>query len=201
MTRGGKKQSSQGAERRCVATGESFDASKLLRFVVGPDGALVPDLSRKLPGRGIWVQASRKHVQKAAKKGLFARAARATISVPDNLADLIEELLATRLVQALAITRKAGLAVCGFEKVKSNLSSESAELLFQASDGSGASKSKLRPPKGPESLFECLDSQELGLAFGRDHVIHAALTAGGATERVRLVAQALSGFRTASADV
>lgn len=195
MTRGGSKKTDTGAERRCIASGESFDKSQLMRFVVGPEGDIVPDLRRKLPGRGIWVRAGRKYVEKAASKGLFARAARASVKVPDNLGDLIEGLLATKLVASMSMSRKAGLAVCGFEKVKSTLVSESAELLFQASDGSKATKTKLRPPKGPESRFECLNSAELGLAFGRDHVIHAALAAGGVTEQVRFEARSLSGFR------
>jgi len=166
-----------------------------MRFVVGPDATVVPDLKRKLPGRGIWVQARREHVEKAAKKGLFSRAAKTAVKAPDGLGDLIEGLLATKLVQTLSLSRKAGLAVCGFEKVKSCLVSESARLLFQANDGSDAGKSKLRPPHGPDSLFECLNSQELGLAFGRDHVIHAALVAGGVTEQARCEAIQLSGFR------
>lgn len=195
MTRGGTKKTSEAPERRCIASGETRDKGDLLRFVVGPDQAIVPDLKGSLPGRGVWVTATRASVDKASKKGLFSRAAKTAVKVPDGLSDLIEQLTATKLVQSLSLARKAGLAVCGFEKVKSALVSESADLLIQASDGSRPMKSKLRAPNGPESLIECLNSQELGLAFSRDHVIHAALMAGGVTPRVRAEAKLLSGFR------
>jgi len=135
MTRGGTKRAKDSAERRCIATGETLDKAHLMRFVVGPEGEIVPDLQRRLPGRGIWVRAQRQHVDKAAAKGLFSRAAKAAVKVPENLSDLIEELLGTRLINSLSLSRKAGVAVCGFEKVKAILVSESAEILFQASDG------------------------------------------------------------------
>src|SRR6476469_2225779 len=103
-------------ERRAIETREVRDEAGLIRFVAGPDGAVVPDLARKLPGRGLWVAADRASVETAAKKGLFARAAKAKLSASPDLADQVEQLLRTRLLSALGLARKAGELVNGFEK-------------------------------------------------------------------------------------
>src|SRR3954451_12317865 len=95
-------------ERRDIVTGEVMDEARLIRFVAGPDGAVVPDLARKLPGRGLWVAADRASVETAAKKGLFARAAKAKIQAPPGLADLVESLLKRRLLAGLGLMRRAG---------------------------------------------------------------------------------------------
>jgi predicted RNA-binding protein YlxR (DUF448 family) len=92
-----------------------MDEARLVRFVAGPDGVVVPDLARKLPGRGIWVAATREAVQAAAKKGLFARAAKARLVAPPDLADQVETLLHGRLLSALGLARKAGDLTFGFE--------------------------------------------------------------------------------------
>src|SRR5689334_17212106 len=95
-------------ERRDIVTGEVRDEAGLIRFVAGPDGAVVPDLARKLPGRGLWVAADRASVETAAKKGLFARAAKAKVTAPADLADLVESLLKRRLLSALGLARRGG---------------------------------------------------------------------------------------------
>lgn len=97
MSRGGRdKDRADGPERRCIATGETQPASGLIRFVIGPDNQVVPDLAGKLPGRGIWVASDKAALEKAAGKGLFARAARAPVTVPDDLPNLVEQMLARR---------------------------------------------------------------------------------------------------------
>ncbi len=171
----------------------------LIRFVVGPDGQIVPDLAGKLPGRGIWVAADRAVMDRAAK-GMFARAAKQPVTVADGLSDLIEAGLARRLVDHVSLARKAGRAVCGFEKVKGWLSEGRAKVLLQASDGSDRGKGKLWTPTGGR-WFGCLTSAELGLAFGRDSVIHAALAAGGLATRVVEEAAKLTGFRLADGGI
>ena len=155
----------------------------------------MPDILEKLPGRGIWVAAERAALVTAVGKGLFARSAKRSVNVSDTLVDDVEGLLAKRLIDGISMARKAGSAVAGFEKVKDWLGREEARILFQASDGSERGKSKLYPPGGKGSFFEVLTASELGLSFGRERVIHAALGFGGLTERIREDAIRLSGVR------
>jgi uncharacterized protein len=196
MTRGGRPNTrAEGPERRCIATGEVQPRHGLIRFVVGPDSELVPDLREKLPGRGIWVAADRAALDKAVAKNLFARAARQPVVVPEGLADRIEAAMAGRVVELISLARKAGAAVTGYEKVKDWLVKDQAEVLIQASDGSERGKTKLRPPGKDGRFIGCLTARELGLAFGRENVIHGALAAGGLTARVVEEAAKLSGLR------
>lgn len=156
---------------------------------------IVPDILGRLPGRGVWVKADRAAMEKAIKKRLFSRGAKAQVQMPDDLLDQVERLMLGRVTSLLALARKAGDAIAGYEKVKGSLMIESATVLIQASDGSERGKSKLRPPEGEHSFIGCLTANELGLAFGRDHVIHAALTAGGLTTRIVEDAARLAGLR------
>ena len=195
MTRGGREKLRDDPERRCIVTGERQPKPGLVRFCVGPDGTVVPDVLNRLPGRGFYVTADRAALDRAAQKGLFARAARQPVKVPEALADLVEAQLLRRVVDLLALARKAGEAVTGYEKVKDWLIKGQASALLQASDGSESGKAKLRPPHGPDSLIGCLDAGELGLAFGRERAIHAALAAGGLSDRVVEEAARLAGLR------
>jgi hypothetical protein len=197
MTRGGKDKDSDGPERKCIATGTAQPKAGMIRFVVGPDGVIVPDLLGKLPGRGIHVAADRSALDKAVAKGLFSRAARTQVGVPVDLADQVTAGLARRVVDLIALARKAGVAVAGLEKVKDWLEKDRAAVLIQAFDGSERERTRLRPPDGPDSLITCLSAQELGLAFARERAIHAALGAGGLTARVVEEAARLAGLRKA----
>lgn len=194
MTRGGQTKTQDESERRCIATGDSEPKSGLIRFAVGPDGQVVPDLLERLPGRGIWVSADREALETAVKKNLFARAAKAPVTVPENLVADVEAGLVKRVIELISLARKAGLALTGFEKVKDSLAKGEARVLIQASDGSGRGKDKLFTPEGGR-FFGCLTASEIGLAFGRDYAIHAALAAGGLTTRVVEEAARLSGLR------
>jgi len=195
MSRGGvSKDRSDGPDRKCIATGEVQPKYGLIRFAVGPDGQVVPDVLEKLPGRGIWVAADRAALEKAVAKNLFAKAVRQPVQVPDGLADQVEALIARRVVDLLSLSRKSGRAVAGYEKVKDWLAKEEAEVLVQAVDGSGRGKSKLSTPHFG-TYIGWLTADELGLAFGRETVIHAALASGGLTSRVVEEAQRLRGLR------
>ena len=200
MPRGGTAKQRGEPERRCIATGDSQPKRGLIRFAVSPDGKIIPDILEKLPGRGIWVSAERDALQTAARKGLFKRAARQDVGVSEHLVDEVEALLAKRLIDGISMARKAGKAVAGFEKVKDWLGREEARILFQATDGSERGKSKLYAPGGRGSFFEVLTASELGLSFGRERVIHAALGFGGLTERIREDAIRLSGVRELNGD-
>lgn len=195
MTRGGREKEQDDPERKCIATGESQPKTGLVRFCIGPDNQVVPDILGRLPGRGIYVAADRAAITKAATKGLFSRAARQPVKSPEGLADLVEALLARRVVDLISMCRKANAAVMGYEKVKDWLASGKARVLVQASDGSERGKTKLRPPEGERGFIGLLTAGEMGLAFGRERAIHAALGAGGLTTRVVEEAARLSGLR------
>ncbi len=199
MTRGGRIKDQDGPERRCIVTGEVQGKHGLIRFVVGPDLRIYPDIEARLPGRGIWVVATRAALTRAAGKGLFARAAKQAVVVPPGLVDEVEALLLRRTLDLISLARKAGEAVAGYEKVKDWLTKDYAKVLIQATDGSERGKSKLHPPDpaadGKATFIGCLTALELGLAFGREHVIHCALAAGGLSARVVEEAARLSGIR------
>lgn len=169
--------------------------ARLLRFVVGPGDQVVPDLAARLPGRGIYVTADRDILRRAVEKGAFARAARRKVQAGPDLPGDVERLLARQVVDLVALARKAGQALAGREKVRDALVSGEAALLMQASDGSAREMAALRPPGGPESRITCLSGHELGMAFGRDRVIHAAVLAGGLSERIKDETLRLDGLR------
>ena len=183
MGRGGRTKDRDVSERRCIVTGETAPKAGLIRFVIGPDNMVYPDVLEKLPGRGMWVTASRDALDKAGK-GQFSKSAKQAVNVPIGLTDEVERQLARRVVDLIALARKAGSAVCGFEKVKGWVSGgERVRALLQASDGSERGKTKLWTPEGAR-YFGCLTAQELGLAFGRGEVVHGALASGRLSDRV-----------------
>lgn len=195
MGRGGASNDrSDGAERKCIATGEVQPKHGLIRFVVGPDNQVYPDILGKLPGRGIYVAADRAALELAIKKKAFSRSAKQPVALPDGLVDEVEQQLARRVVELISLQRKAGKAVAGYEKVKGWLQTEEAEVLIQAVDGSGRGKSKLSTPHYGHYIG-WLTADELGLAFGRQTVIHGALASGGLTQRVVEEAGRLKGVR------
>lgn len=195
MPRGGQQKNRERSERRCIATGESGARRGLIRFVVAPDATLVPDLSEKLPGRGLWVSSERSALEHSVAKKLFSKAARMQVIVPEGLLALLEDLLVKHLQQALALARKAGLATAGFTLTETRLRQGPVAALIEASDGSARQLSKLRGLSGSATVINALTGAELGVAFGRDHVIHGALTAGGVTDRVLRESQRLTGLR------
>ncbi|MGL6209851.1 MAG: RNA-binding protein [Paracoccaceae bacterium] len=195
MTRGGKDDQQDDPERKCIVTGDSGPKSGLIRFCVGPEGDVVPDILGKLPGRGFYVSADRGALTKAATKNLFSRAARQQVKVPADLVETVEYLLMRRVTDLLSMARKASGAVMGYEKCKDWLAKGKGVVLVQASDGSERGKTTLRAPGGPETLITCLTAQEMGLSFGRERAIHAALAAGGLTARVVEEAARLAGLR------
>ena len=195
VTRGGRAKERDDPERKCLVTGEVQPKRGLVRFALSPEDVVVPDVAGKLPGRGMWLSADRAVMEQAVQRNAFARAARRPVTAPPTLADDVEALLARRVIEAISLARKAGDAVAGFEKVKDWLAKEQAKILLQASDGSGRGKDKLHSPPGKGSFIGILTSSELGMAFGRERVIHAALAAGGLTTRVVEDAGRLSGLR------
>lgn len=172
----------------------------LIRFVVGPDGRVHPDVAERLPGRGLWTLARRDIVARAVKKRLFGRAARAAVGVDEDLDQRVEALLARRAIDLIGLARRAGLAVCGFAKVEAALAAGRVAVLIAASDGStdGRGKLRMRAPRLP--LVETLTSAELGSAFGREGAVHAVLGPGPLAEAFLAAAGRLAGFRSTLAD-
>lgn len=200
MTRGGALKTRTGPQRRCIATGESGPTDRLIRFLLGPGGEVVPDLAGKLPGRGVWLTAERALVERAVRKRLFARAFRAEVTVPGDLADRLEAMLAQRLIGLIGLARKAGQAVAGFEKVRERLAEGRVGALVEAVDGAPDGKGKLARLAGDVPVVEVLTGRELGLAFGRDFAIHAALDRGGFADRAIAEALRLGGLRATESE-
>ena len=176
-----------------------MDEARLIRFVIGPEGNAVPDLARKLPGRGVWVASDRASVETAARKGLFSRAAKAKVSAPADLADQVAEMLQRRLLLGLGLARKAGELATGFEKVVGLLKGGKAAVLIEALDGSADGRGKvlvaMRKSPSPPLLIGLYTSDELGLALGGENVVHSACLAGRTADRWTFDARRLSGFR------
>jgi predicted RNA-binding protein YlxR (DUF448 family) len=186
-------------ERRDLVTGEVMAEERLIRFVAGPDGAVVPDLARKLPGRGMWVAADRASVEAAAKKGLFSRSAKAKLTAGPGLADQVDMLLRRRVLDGLGLAKRAGDLISGFEKVAAALGAGRVAWLVEASDGRPDGRRKIltaayKSPK-PAQLIGIYDATELGLALGGENVIHTAFLAGRGADRWTSDVLRLSGFR------
>ena len=186
-------------ERRDIVSGQVMDEAALVRFVAGPGGLVVPDLARKLPGRGLWVAADRVSVETAVKKGAFSRAAKAKLAASADLADQVESLLRRRLLDGLGLAKRAGELISGFEKVASTLNAGKAAWLIEASDGAADGRRKIlnvarKSPKPPQ-LCGLFDAEELGLALGAENVIHTAFLAGRGADRWTNDVRRLSGFR------
>jgi len=189
----------KGTSRKCIASGEVKDKSALLRFVLTPDNMIVADVLEKLPGKGIWVSCDKMLLEKTVREGLFAGAVCKPITVPAMILDDVEKMLSNRVISLLSLARKSGCAVAGYEKVKDWLSKGVVSVLVQAQDGSERGKSKLSTPRGG-TFIGWLKTSELGLAFGRQTVIHCALASGGITQRVVHEAQRLKGLRPVKGD-
>ncbi len=186
-------------ERRCIVTGEVLPEERLVRFVAGPDGVVVPDIARKLPGRGLWVEARRGVVEQAVRKGAFSRAARTQLKPAADLADQVERLLRARLLNGLGLARRAGELTWGFDKVAAAIGAGRAAWLVEAADGSADGRGKLlalaRRQTSPPRLIGVFPSAELGLALGLENVIHTAFLAGRGAQRWTLEVERLAGFR------
>ncbi len=194
------------SERTCIVTRRALPAEALIRFVVAPDGAVVPDLRHRLPGRGAWVTASAEVVRLAERKHLFARAFGAPVKVEPGLAERVDGLLAAAAVASLSLARKAGTLVSGFAKVEAALAGKPVVGLIHAREAAHdgvsrlAAASRRRYGERQPPVVTCFDGAQLDLAFGRANVIHAALLAGPASDNVLARVRDLVRYRTDAAD-
>ncbi len=192
----------QEVERLCVATREVRPVSDLIRFVIGPDGEAVPDLKRKLPGRGVWVTATRDVLGEAIKRKVFARGFKRDVRLPPDLLDRTGRLLEQSALDALAIAAKAGSVVSGFAKVENALAHDHVVGLLHAAEAAPDGVKKLNaalrrnPNSGSVPVIQALTGLQLDLALGRPNVIHAALLAGPVSDTFLARLQRLERFRT-----
>ena len=206
----GPRSTKPGTARMCAVARSVRPIDELIRFVVAPTGEAIPDLKRKLPGRGLWVTASRKAVAEAARRNVFAKGFKRAVKASPTLADDTEKLMVRGVIEALAMTAKAGAVVSGFGKVEDALKRNGVEALLHASDGAVDGIRKLdglarqiaamadESPSMP--IITVLSSDELDLALGRSNVIHAAVLAGPAGKTFLSRSQTLVQYRMADDD-
>ena len=196
-----------GSERTCIVTGVKHAPEAMLRFALSPDGAVVPDIRRKLPGRGVWTRLSFAAVRRAAKKDAFSRAFRAKAQASSELADAVDALLEQDALHSLAMANKVGLVVTGAVKVDLAIEAGKAAGLVEATDGApdGAAKRIKRLAAklggtGTIPVINLFSSSQLNLALGKANVIHAALQFGAATTAFLARAERLRRYRASEAD-
>lgn len=185
------------ATRRCLVSGEERPKAELVRFVVGPDGTVVPDVDGRLPGRGLWTLARRDIVATAVARKLFARAAKEPATADAGLVDRLEGLLARRCLATLGLARRAGQAVGGFEKVRSLIERGACGALVIAAEASGDGRRKVASGVEALPVVGVLTETELGGVFGRESVTYVAVARGGNARRCLEDAGRLGGFRAA----
>jgi predicted RNA-binding protein YlxR (DUF448 family) len=193
-------------DRTCIVSRERREPDELIRFVVGPDGAVVPDLKRKLPGRGCWVSADRLHVEKAVAKNFFARAFKRQVDVSPNLADQIDQIMVKSALGAVGLARKAGAVALGAAKVDNAVRSGEALCVLHATDASQDGVRKITQARratahlgGPEiHAYKLFSEAELSLALGGTNVIHAAVLAQEAGKAAEKRLMALDRYRGGS---
>jgi hypothetical protein len=191
-------------ERTCALTRNTLPVEALLRFVVSPSGEVVADIKRKLPGRGIWITATRAAVDEAVARKVFARGFKRELRVASDLAAQIEPMLQRSTLDALAIAGKSGNVVTGFSKVEAALAHEDIAALIHASDAASDGKRKLAAALQRETadksretvIIEEFSGEQLDLALGRPNVVHAALLAGPVSGTFVARAARLGRFRT-----
>src|SRR3954471_15028038 len=182
-------------ERSCIVTRQALEKDQLIRFVLGPDGAIVPDLLENLPGRGYWVTASRKVLAEAVKKNAFAKAMRAPVRPDADLVERVAGLLARQVVDLLGLARRSGSLVAGFEKVDVALRTGKAVLLIEAKDAGADGRAKLARHTLPGvEIWAPLAAEQLGRAIGRDYAVHVAVAPGGLANRLKAVLRRQQGL-------
>jgi predicted RNA-binding protein YlxR (DUF448 family) len=182
-------------ERMCIVTREVHDEESLIRFVRSPDGHAIPDLQRKLPGRGVWVTLNRQRVSEAIKKNLFSRGFSAETKAPPELAETIGDLLRKLALSYFSLAKKAGLAVAGNSKVEDMVSRNLAQIILHAVEAAPDGRRKIDKLAAPGvKMINIFHVDELDLAFGRSNVIHAAVGRGRLAEKLLLAVQRIERY-------
>jgi uncharacterized protein len=182
--------------RRCIVSGAVRPKDEMVRFVVGPGDEIVADLEERLPGRGFWLSADRDMLMKAGAKHMFAKAARRSVRVPDDIVDQVEGALVRRCLSLVGLARRAGQAVVGYEKAREWLKSGRGGIVVAATDGSAGGRAKLEALAGGAPIA-VLRADELGAAAGRDRAVHIVVSPGRLADSLKREAGRLAGFRRA----
>jgi predicted RNA-binding protein YlxR (DUF448 family) len=187
-------------ERRCIACGEVLPEDRLVRFVVSPDGEVIPDLDGKLPGRGIWLSADRALMLKALAKNDFSKAAKTKVTWAADLPDHVERLLVARMQADLGMARRAGLLEAGFDQIVRALDKKvTPAIFFHATDAAEDGRRKIFGALHSRELvgesIGVLTRAELSLALGRENVVHVAIRPSTLADRLILNAKRLAGLR------
>lgn len=193
-------------DRTCIVTRQTGEPDGLIRFVVGPDASVVPDIKRKLPGRGCWVTAERQHVDEAARKNLFRRAFKSDVIVDPELGAMVDRILTQNALGALGLGRKAGIIALGAAKVEASVRKGEALAVLHANEAQADGIRKITNARrstmhlgGPEILaYKLFSEAEMGLALGGTNVIHAAVLAGDAGKAALKRVVALDRYRGGS---
>lgn len=191
----------RGPLRRCVVTRERMPKERMIRFVVSPDRVLTPDLAARLPGRGIWLSAHRDVLETARTRGAFNRAARGQVILPPDLPAMLHDGLLRRIADCLGLARRAGQAVCGYAKVREWIVEGRAAVIVQAADGSPDERSRLLSGARDLPVVAVMSGTRLAVAFGRDHVVHAALSRGALADRLVAESERFAGLAGLAAPI
>lgn len=197
------KRGHKSRERKCVARNEVRDPVDMIRFVVGPENTVYPDILGKLPGRGVWVSATREDLDLALKKGAFKRGFKGNVKLPEDLLAQVETGLRKHTLSMIGMAKKSGKLSVGFDQVMMAARTDALGWRIEASDGAEGARGKIRALskaiahevdlKLPR-VIGCFDSQELGAVVGRDSLIHCAVPHGRIAKSLGLSANRLSGF-------
>lgn len=180
--------------RRDALDRERLAAGLMIRFVVSPDGQVLPDLAGKLPGRGVWLKPLPGRIEQAAKRGIFARAAKRPVKVSDDLATRVEGLLAARMLETASLARRAGQIVIGFDQVQAEMKAGRGGVLLLATDAGNEAKRLIANRQG-RRYVAAFERGDLGAKLGRAQVVYAMMVAGALAERMVADARRLAGFR------
>ncbi|MBU6426170.1 MAG: RNA-binding protein [Rhodospirillales bacterium] len=182
----------QGPLRRCLVTRTQGRREEMLRFVAAPDGTLVFDTGATLPGRGMWLSANADVLDSAVRRGVFPRAARAPLKLPEHLRTQVEAALARRLIDLLGLARRSGAAISGFEKAREWLNAGKGGLIVQAADGSAEERARF---VGGRTIpcVAVLSAAALGKVFGREHTVHVVIADGRLARMIEIEARRLLG--------
>ncbi len=192
--------------RMCIVSRQTLPISQLIRFVAAPDGMLTPDIKRKLPGRGVWVEASVDKVQLAIKRKSFARGLKTAVTLPNDLNALIDRLLEQDALQSFSIANKAGYVVAGQAKVESEIANKPVIGIIHASEAAQDSVRKVRQAlkrrfgedyeHGSQILvLSPFGSVQMSLCLGREHVIHTCLLNNAVSRQCLDKCKLLIGYR------
>lgn len=197
------KRGHKSRERRCVSRNEVRDPREMIRFVVGPENTVFADILGKLPGRGVWVSATREDLDVAIKKGGFHRGFKNKVAIPDDLAAFVEDGLRRHTLSLIGMTKKSGKLFIGFDQVMSAARVDALGWRIEASDGAPGARGKIRtlskavarevelPLPG---VIGCFDSGEIGAVLGREAITHCAVPHGRLAKSLGFSARRLSGF-------